>query len=101
MSPHINSAKQAAARLTDAMFALSPATRVGLVQYKDHGDAVVATTVVQLTADRSAFISALNSLFASGGGDTPEAVYSGLMGAFNGQPWRTGALKFPAIATRR
>ena len=97
MGDDIASAKAAAASLTNSMFALSSDTRVGLVEYKDHGDFFVSRTVQLLTSDRNPFTTGLNSLFASGGGDTPEAVFSGLMQAFNHQPWRNGATKIAIL----
>ncbi len=54
-----------------------PRVRVGLVAYRDQGDAYV-TRVLPLTEDLDQVYSTLMDYDAAGGGDTPEAVGSGL-----------------------
>lgn len=58
-------------------------SRVGLVEYRDHGDDFVARTVVGLTDNYDDFLQGLVRLKVDGGGDTPEAVYSGIVEAMN------------------
>lgn len=66
--------------------------RVCVVAFRDQGDNYVSKVVLGFSSDRTAITNAINSLSADGGGDTPEAVYSGLMTAIN-QPWRATATK--------
>ena len=51
--------------------------RLGLVQYKDYGEAFV-TKPLALSADPSAWIKAVAASEAAGGGDIPEAVVEAL-----------------------
>lgn len=54
-----------------------PALRVGLVAYRDRGDAFL-TRITDLTSDLSVIHLALAELAAEGGGDAPEAVNQAL-----------------------
>jgi len=90
---HIADAKANATALAEAWLTSLPNGRVALVQYRDHGDAFVARLELELTNDVAAFQAAVDGLVAQGGGDTPEAVYSGMMAALNELDWRTGATK--------
>lgn len=73
--------------------------RVGLVQFRDQGDDFVSRLELGLTSDLDAFQNALDGLEASGGGDTPEATYSGIMTALNESQWRFGAKKLIVVET--
>lgn len=53
-----------------------PDVRYGLVDYRDVGDDYVTRVDVQPTTDRAAFTSAVDGLYASGGGDWEEAVFA-------------------------
>lgn len=69
--------------------------RVALVDYKDSPDQdspYQSRVDTPFTTDVGAFSSALDGLSASGGGDTPESVYSGVMTSL-GLSWRNGAKK--------
>lgn len=81
MSPYINEAVANARSVAQRVLSSAGTGRVGLVQYKDHGDDLVAKQVVPLTSTIGDFEDGLQSLGAYGGGDTPEAVYSGLVEA--------------------
>lgn len=81
MTPYLAAAAASAGSTADALRALSSKARVGLVEYRDHGGGRAARTVVPLTEDFAAFESGLRGLRADGGGDTPEAVHSGLVTA--------------------
>ncbi|MEV7663531.1 cutinase family protein [Paenarthrobacter sp. NPDC089316] len=81
MSPYINQAVANARTVAQRVLTSAGTGRVGLVQYKDHGDDLVAQQVVPLTSSIGDFERGLQSLGAYGGGDTPEAVYSGLVEA--------------------
>ena len=67
----------------------SPEVRVGLVAYRDRGDAYV-TQVTDLTGDLDAMYSKLMSFAAEGGGDTPESVNQALADAVEKIKWGDG-----------
>ncbi|PRY44903.1 PKD domain-containing protein [Umezawaea tangerina] len=90
MTPYLTAAVNSAKATADALRAATPHARVGLVEYRDHGDGYVARTVVPLTDDFASFETGLRGLVADGGGDTPEAVYSGLVTAL-GADWDRSA----------
>jgi hypothetical protein len=66
----------------------SPDLRVGLVGYRDIGDAYV-TQVFGLSSDLDEVYANLMSFQAGGGGDTPEHVNRALHDAINGIEWST------------
>ncbi|HEX8509742.1 MAG TPA: cutinase family protein, partial [Propionibacteriaceae bacterium] len=90
MSDLIGTAVANADAIGRSVVASAERGRVGLVEYRDHGDEFVARRVVPLTRDVDAFSAGLNTLTADGGGDTPEAVYSGIVTAA-GSEWAGGA----------
>ncbi|MET9229133.1 cutinase family protein [Lentzea sp. NPDC003310] len=92
MGDDIANAQASINQVTSALFGLARSPQVALVDYKDFGDPYQARVVTPFTTDRAAFATAVSTLSASGGGNTPESVYSGLMTAF-GLGWRDGALK--------
>jgi hypothetical protein len=63
-----------------------PEVRIGLVAYRDRGDAYV-TQVVPLTDDLDAVYTKLMSFTADGGGDGPEDVNSALHDAVTKMAW--------------
>lgn len=65
--------------------------RIGLVVYRDRGDAYV-TRSFPLTGDTAAMQSSLDNQDADGGGDTPEAMDRALVAAGQMQ-WRPDAAK--------
>jgi Mg-chelatase subunit ChlD len=64
----------------------APQIRMGLVAYRDRGDAYV-TRVVDLSADLDAMQAQLIELQASGGGDGPESVNQALHDAVHRIGW--------------
>jgi hypothetical protein len=64
----------------------SPRIRVGLVAYRDRGDAYV-TKSFDLTEDLDAVYANLKAFRAEGGGDTPEHVGKGLADAVTQLHW--------------
>ncbi|MEM7349002.1 MAG: vWA domain-containing protein, partial [Chloroflexota bacterium] len=62
-------------------------TRYGMVTYRDRGESFVSNTY-NFTADLSGFQQTLNSVFADGGGDYPEALSQGLHQAVQQVDWR-------------
>lgn len=92
MGDDIANAQASINQVTSALFGLARSPQVALVDYKDLGDPYQARVVTPFTSDQAAFATAVSTLSASGGGNTPESVYSGLMTAFD-LGWRDGALK--------
>lgn len=66
-----------------------PEVKVGLVAYRDRGDAYV-TQVLPLTTDLDKVYETLMAYGADGGGDTPEDVNSALNDALTKMQWSTG-----------
>jgi hypothetical protein len=64
----------------------TPKVRVGLVAYRDQGDAYV-TQIHPLSEDLDAVYKTLMSFRAEGGGDGPEAVQDGLADAVEKMQW--------------
>ncbi len=64
----------------------APIVRVGLVAYRDHGDAYV-TRVTPLSRDMDSVYASLHALNAAGGGDTPEDVDQALYDAVHKMKW--------------
>ena len=91
MGSSISSVTSAAANIAKTLEDRGADFRVGLVDYKDvnQGDPYAARVVLPMTTDVGAFSNAVQSLRASGGGDYPEAVHSGIMTAINGLAWRS------------
>jgi hypothetical protein len=92
----IDSVKQNVADIAANLQAADPDFRVALVDYKDaepySDDAYQAEVDQGFTSDLGQFDSAVQGLYADGGGDAPESVYTGMMTAL-GLPWRPGAHK--------
>lgn len=97
MADDIAEATAQAGDLAATWLALLPNARVGLVQYRDHGDVFVSQTELALTNDIGAFEAAVAGLNASGGGDYPEAMLSGISTALEEMPWRPGATKAAVV----
>lgn len=64
----------------------APAIRMGLVAYRDRGDAYV-TRVVDLSDDLDSVYAALMDFRAAGGGDGPESVNQALHDAIQRMSW--------------
>jgi len=67
-----------------------PAVRIGLVAYRDHGDAYV-TQVLPLTNDLDKVYSTLMDYRADGGGDEPEDVRQALADGVRKAGWTEGS----------
>lgn len=67
-----------------------PAVKVGLVAYRDRGDAYV-TQVQPLTDDLDKIYSTLMDYRADGGGDTPENVRRAMADALNKSGWSSSS----------
>ncbi|MGB7302155.1 MAG: vWA domain-containing protein [Burkholderiaceae bacterium] len=88
MSGMINAAKEKIWSIASTMAnaQVAPIIRVGLVAYRDRGDAYI-TRMVDLTDDLDAMYAALMQFQASGGGDGPESVNQALHEAVNKMSW--------------
>jgi Mg-chelatase subunit ChlD len=64
----------------------APDIRIGLVAYRDRGDAYV-TRVVDLDSDLDSVYATLMDFQAQGGGDTPESVNKALYDAVHNMSW--------------
>ncbi len=64
----------------------TPQIRIGLVAYRDRGDAYV-TRIVDLSDDLDSVYAALMDFEAEGGGDTPESVNAALNDAVHKMSW--------------
>lgn len=97
MWDEIDEAQAQATALAEAWLEFFPTGRVALVEYRDHGDAFVSRVDLELTNNVGDFQAAVNALVADGGGDTPEAVNSGVMTALNDLEWQDGATKTAVV----
>lgn len=93
MVPGIAAAKSVAINYIDQLADSGIDYRAAVVDYKDKRyDPYASRLDLAFTKDQTAISNAINALSATGGGDTPEDVYSGLMTAIN-LPWRDGSKK--------
>jgi Mg-chelatase subunit ChlD len=67
----------------------NPDVRYGMVTYRDRGDSFV-TNSYDFTPDVRDFAGNLNTVFADGGGDYPEALNEALHEAIHSVEWRGG-----------
>jgi Mg-chelatase subunit ChlD len=88
MSGLIQAAKEKIWSIATTMTSAQPAPeiRMGLVAYRDRGDAYV-TRVIDLSADIDSMYAQLMDLQAGGGGDGPESVNQALDRAVNAMSW--------------
>ena len=90
MYDNIQAARDAATGVTKSLQDRGIDFRVGLVDYKDtdQDDPYASRVDLDMTSDGAALGRALDALSVQGGGDTPEAAWSGLMTAFGHLRWR-------------
>ena len=88
MSGLIQTAKEKIWSIASTMASAQPTPdiRIGLVGYRDRGDAYV-TRVVDLNSNLDAVYAELMSFEAGGGGDTPESVNKALYDAVYNMSW--------------
>lgn len=88
MSGMIQAAKDQIWSIASTMARAQPAPelRIGLVAYRDRGDAYV-TRSVPLSADLDSVYTRLLGFEAAGGGDTPESVNAALHEAVHAMSW--------------
>lgn len=101
MTPEIDSVKNAAQSIIMNTFSNFTAARVAVIDYRDNPDWTgnygvdyIYNVDTPFTTNVNTAISAVNPIYANGGGDTPEAVYSamydtlqgGIIGGWNPSP---------------
>lgn len=98
MSGLIEGAKQKIWSIANQMASGQPAPeiRIGLIGYRDRGDAYV-TRVFELTDDLDEIYGQLRQFRAEGGGDTPESVNQALHEAVSGLSWTPGTDTYKVI----
>lgn len=93
MSAFIVAARAQIVRILDGLRAeLGDGLRVAIVGYRDHCDGKKVVEVHPFTTAIAETKKTLDALEISGGGDAPEAVYSGLSACLE-LPWETGAYR--------
>lgn len=100
MSDDIDSARQTASQISGQVLAVGG--KIGLVQFRDFPEEssdFIARLETPLTRDAATFQAALDRLVADGGGDTPEATYSGIWTAYDQAGWDLGANKMIVLIT--
>ena len=97
MSGLIEAAKQKIWSIANtlAMAKPTPEIKMGLVAYRDRGDAYV-TSLTDLTDDFDAVYADLMAFKAEGGGDTPESVNQALRGR-HAVPWSADPKTYKCI----
>lgn len=86
MGPVLAEARARVNAVVMVLSALVPRFRLGVVAYRDRGDAYVVKKST-LTANHWEAVKFLDSLEPGGGGDTPEAVLTALRDAIRNYPW--------------
>ena len=74
----------------------TPEIRIGLVAYRDRGDAYV-TKVVDMSSDLDSVYATLMDFQAGGGGDSPESVNKALNDAVNKMSWSQGEQAYQVV----
>jgi len=74
----------------------TPEIRIGLVAYRDRGDAYV-TRLVDLSSDLDSVYATLMDFQAGGGGDSPESVNKALYDAVNKMSWSEGDQAYKVV----
>lgn len=94
MGGSISSVKSEATNIINTLAAQGNGFQAGVVSYNDYDDRTSndASVLQGLTNNQAAIVSAINSLSANGGGDTPEDVVAGLQAAL-GLAWRRESSK--------
>jgi hypothetical protein len=94
MGGSIGSVQTGFSDIVSAVSSVSSNTYYGLGDYKDNGDVYVYKLDQNLTGNTSSVQTAINGMFASGGGDYPEADLYALQQAATTTSWRSGSQRF-------
>ncbi len=102
MFSSIAQAKADATNLVTAVQASVPDSQFAIVQFKDDGDIPEYEVVQAMTANATDVQTAVNGLFASGGGDAPEAYNLVFRNSYTPDTggdigWRAGSRKFVVV----
>ena len=102
MASSIAQAKADATNLVTAVQASVPDSQFAIVQFKDDGDIPEYEVVQAMTANATDVQTAVNGLFASGGGDAPEAYNLVFRNSYTPDTggdigWRAGSRKFVVV----
>jgi Mg-chelatase subunit ChlD len=97
MGPVLDASKRRMTRMLDALRAMVPDARVGIVAYRDHGPGEdYVTYALPLCRDYYRTLNFMQTIEAGGGGDRPEAVHEGIRSA-TAQTWRDGAKRVVVV----
>lgn len=91
MSEEISAVKATIQKVAKVLSNEQTTVRIGLVEYKDRTDPFV-TKVYPFSSDLAAFSRKVDSIVASGGGDTPEDMNAGLHAALTDLSWNKEAV---------
>ena len=91
MSEEIASVKATIAKVAAGLGEGNVNVRIGLVEYKDRGDAFV-TRVHPFATDAKGFAARVAGITAGGGGDTPESVNEGIHVALTQLDWQSSSV---------
>lgn len=100
MSSLIHSAQQQMIGMVDELLRAAPVSlRLGVVQYRDHPpqDNTLVYRVHAFTSDLEEARATISGLFATGGGDGPEAVLDGVWAACYELAWRPHARRIAVL----
>jgi len=98
MSGFIQAAKEKIWSIATTMASAQPAPeiKIGLVAFRDRGDAYI-TQVTDLSEDLDSVYAKLMDFKAAGGGDGPESVNEALYEAVHGVSWSQGADAYKVV----
>jgi Mg-chelatase subunit ChlD len=91
MAEEIEAVKTTIRAVADKLQSDQTSVRIGLVEYKDRGDAEV-THAYPFSSDLAKFSSSVAAISAGGGGDVPEDMHAGLAAALDQLSWRDDAV---------
>lgn len=91
MSEEIEAVKQTIRAVASQLSSDQTDVRIGLIEYKDRTDQVVAKTY-PFSSDLAAFATSIDGIVASGGGDLPEDMQRGVSDALDRLQWRDDAV---------
>ena len=99
MQGTINASVKALQDFSGLMQGISPKFRMGLVEYRDHGDMKDGAKISEpLSKNIKKIQKELSRVRAGGGGDFPEAVFAGLQAAFGKKMgWQESANKLLVV----
>ncbi len=98
MSGMINAAKEKIWSIASTMASAkpSPEISIGIVAYRDRGDAYI-TKKIKLSEDLDSVYAQLLNLNAAGGGDSPESVNAALYTAVHSMNWSQNPASYKVI----